>query len=175
MKKYLIISILFISLFGCRSKEKAVNRINEKILIEKIETLNQQISENFKSDSIANYGSSFLKTFEGIDIDFVQADSSKTITITTPDGKQTKIKGANVKVSKQKETTQSKDTSVVHLKKEANKTTNSESQSNENTEKKTTARNANTKIKGTSTWFWLWLVIALALIVVWRLKLFFFK
>lgn len=173
MKKYLIILLLFISLFGCRSKEKAVNRVNEKILIEKIEKLNQQISENFKSDSIANSGSSIFKTFEGIDIDLVQADSSKTITITTPDGKQTKIKGANVKVSKQKETTQSKDTTTVKLNKEAGKTTISESQSNKKSKTETKKRATETAIKSTSTWLWVFLIIvAIALIVAWRLKLF---
>lgn len=173
MKKYLIISILFISLFGCRSKQKAVNRTNEKILIEKIEKLNQQIAENFKSDSIANSGSSIFKTFDGIDIDLVQADSSKTITITTPDGKQTKIKGANVKVNKQKKTTQIRDTTIIQHKKEGDKTTKTESQSNKIEKSETKKRATQTNIKSTSTLLWITLIIvALALIVAWRLKLF---
>lgn len=173
MKKHLIIALLFISLFGCRSKQKAVNSINEKILIEKTEKLNQQISENFKSDSIANFVSSSSNIFENLNIELIQADSSKTITITMPDGQQTKIKGANVKLIKQKKITQTSDTTSITIKKEAAKTTKTESQSNKSEKTETKKRATQTEIKSTSTWLWITLIIiALALIVAWRLKLF---
>lgn len=173
MKNHLIILLLFISLFGCRSKQKTVNREREKQFIEHIEKLNQQIFENFKTDSVVNSAFSTLTTSEDLNIDLIQADSSKTITITMPDGKKTTIKGANVKLIKQAKTTQTNDTTSIHLKKETDKNTLSESQSNKITKTETKKRATETHIKGGHLW-WVWVLIIILALAAYRLRKFIF-
>jgi hypothetical protein len=98
---------------------------------------------------------------ENSDVSLTQADPDKEITLIDPQGRVTKIKGANAVISSRKETMTKKDTfgqslSKIELSKSAKK-------SETNLKERATSKNKSVSKEKKGKFHWWWIVIALVL------------
>jgi len=153
MKNILIILLLVLLAAGCRSKQKVVQRSNEKmaVAIEEVATI--------KNESVTAEASVKETTGAGIlisdetEIELTQADPNKVIRIIDAAGNTRIVQGANVKLRRNQSSaatisSEKTEASGVQIKNESGTATK---KTNIDSDKK--SRETAVKIKGPNTWF----------------------
>jgi hypothetical protein len=146
---------------SCGGKKKAVQVSEVSTEIAKVERVNEITENHFVELNKMVAKTETHSITENSDVSLTQADPDKEITLIDPQGRVTKIKGANAVISSLKESVSKIDTFGQKISNiDKSKTTkNSETDLKE----KTTSKNKSVSKEKQGKFHWWWIVIALVL------------
>lgn len=161
----IIISLMVLMVFGCKTKDKVTERERIKTVSALEEKKIDQTHNDIKIDSFAKKGSASIKITDNQSLELTQADPDKKIIVEDSNGNKLQITGANAVLKNNKETVNAKDTTEITLtKKDLSKNDKSEEKSAFD-KNETQKRTSDSKVKTTSVWMWAAIgIIALAAI-----------
>ena len=124
--RILLIIILSLILIGCRTKKKVTERENVQIETVHKEDVTQKTETTTKIDSTVVEKEETLVIDKGQEIELVQADPEKTITIENEKGKKLVIKGADARIKQNDTKVLKNEESVLKTITEGNTSTSSD-------------------------------------------------
>ena len=169
MKKLLYISLLFISLFACKTKHKATDRERAKSEVVTSSSVNELQKNDVAITQDTNIGSGTITISNIKEIELVQDESGKPITIIDEKGNKISFPGVSKAKIKTHETTETQQDTTSKKMSVNDKSVVAKNATTQKSEKKQSAkRTSDSKVKTTSTWLWVFLILALVLYLVYR-------
>lgn len=146
---------------GCGGKKKLVQKSEFSTEVAKVERVNELTENNVKTDISTSSKTETHSITENSDVSLTQADPDKEITLIDPQGRVTKIKGANAVISNRKETVTKKDTFRQKMSK--NKLTKNIKKTQTDLKERAISKNKSISKEKQGKFPWWWIVIALVL------------
>lgn len=169
MKKHVIIALIVIALFSCKTKHKVIQRERTKTETNTAKTVNELQKNNVQTTNETHISSGAVIISNINEIELIQDNSGKPITIIDETGKKISFPGVSKAKIKTHETTETKQDSTRKKMSVKDKSQIAKNTSSQESNKTSTAkRNSDSKAKHPSVLLWVFLILALALYLAYR-------